>query len=198
MTKPRLFTACVFDIETTALEAVGAGMVLVAVVKPLGDPKCRVFRIDRSGDEFGHEVNLLKKLFVELEKYNLVIGHNIEGFDIPFIKTRARVLGVPFTYRPLVYDTLKGFKRTGFRTVLNKIGKPSAGLDMVVDGYGHTQRKTKIYPAAWWASVWGSVSDRSVAMTEMIEHCVRDVEMNELVWWDVFQDDPNPTLKRCK
>jgi hypothetical protein len=69
---------------------------------------------------------------------------------------------------------------------------------MVVDGYGHTQRKTKIYPQAWWAAVWGSVSDRSVAMTEMIEHCVRDVEMNEQIWWDIFLDDPNPTLKRCK
>jgi phenylalanyl-tRNA synthetase alpha subunit len=46
MSKPRPFTACVFDIETTALEAVGAGMVLVAVVKPMGDsrnclPNCR-------------------------------------------------------------------------------------------------------------------------------------------------------------
>jgi DNA polymerase elongation subunit (family B) len=198
MSKPRLFTACVFDIETTALEAVGAGMVLVAVVKPLGDPRCRVFRIDRSGDEFGHEVNLLTKLIAELSKYSLVIGHNIEGYDFPFLKTRCRVLGVPFTYRPLVYDTLKGFKRTGFRTVLNKIGKPSAGLDMVVDGYGHTQRKTKIYPAAWWAAVWGSVSDRSVAMTEMVDHCVKDVEMNELIFHDVMQDDPNPTIKRVK
>ena len=198
MPKPKLFNACVFDIETTALEAVGAGMVLVAVVKPVGDARCRVFRIDRSGDEFGHEVNLLKKLFAELERYQLVIGHNIEGYDFPFIKTRARVLGIPFTHRPLVYDTLKGFKRTGFRTVLNKIGKPSAGLDMVVDGYGHLQRKTKIYPQAWWASVWGSVSDRSVAMTEMIEHCVRDVEMNEAIFWDVMVDDPNPTIKRVK
>jgi DNA polymerase elongation subunit (family B) len=198
MSKPRLFAACVFDIETTALEAVGAGMVLVAVVKPVGDARCRVFRIDRSGDEFGHEKNLLIKLFAELERYNLVIGHNIEGYDFPFLKTRARVLGVPFTYRPLCYDTLKGFKRTGFRTVLNKIGKPSAGLDMVVDGYGHTQRKTKIYPAAWWASVWGSPSDRSVAMTEMIDHCVKDVEMNEAIFWDVMQDDTNPVIKRIK
>lgn len=198
MRKPKAFSACVFDIETTALEAVGAGMVLVAVVKPLGDPRCRVFRIDRTGDELGHEVNLLCKLFKELEQFALVIGHNIEGYDFPFIKTRARILGIPFTYRPLVYDTLKAFKRTGFRTVLNKIGKPSAGLDMVVDGYGHLQRKTKIYPQAWWASVWGSVSDRSVAMTEMIEHCVRDVEMNEQIFWDVMLDDPNPTIKRVK
>jgi DNA polymerase elongation subunit (family B) len=198
MSKPRPFTACVFDIETTALEAVGAGMVLVAVVKPMGDPKCRVFRIDRSGDEYGHEVNLLTKLFAELEKYSVVIGHNIEGYDFPFIKTRARVLGIPFNVHPFVYDTLKGFRRTKFRTVLNAIGKPSAGLDMVVDGYGHTQRKTKIYPRAWWASVWGSASDRSVAMTEMIEHCVRDVEMNEQIYHDVVRDDPNPVMRRLR
>jgi DNA polymerase elongation subunit (family B) len=198
MSKPRLFTACVFDIETTALEAVGAGMVLVAVVKPLGDPRCRVFRIDRSGDEFGHEKNLLTKLFAELERYQVVIGHNIENFDLPFLKTRARILGIPFTHRPYVYDTLKGFKRTKFRTVLNAIGKPSAGMDMVVDGYGHTQRKTKIYPQAWWAAVWGSVGDRSEAMTNMIDHCVKDVRMNEKIYWEIVQDDPNSTMRRAK
>jgi hypothetical protein len=27
---------------------------------------------------------------------------------------------------------------------------------------------------------------------------VRDVEMNEQIFWDVMQDDPNPTIKRVK
>lgn len=198
MRKPKAFSACVFDIETTALEAVGAGMVLVAVVKPLGDPRCRVFRIDRTGDELGREVNLLKKLFAELEQYELLIGHNSDRFDFPFLKTRAELLGVPFTHRPLMYDTMKGFNRTGFRTVLNKVGKPTAALDMVIDMFGGRQLKTKIYPRHHWEGIWGSPSDRSVAMNDLIDHCVKDVEMTEEIFWKIFNADPGVIIRRAK
>jgi DNA polymerase elongation subunit (family B) len=198
MSKPLPFSACVFDIETTALEAIGAGVILLAVVKPQGYGKCKVFRVDRSGDELGHEVNLLTKLFAELQKYDLIIGHNVEGFDFQFLKSRALVLGVPFEYRPFVYDTMKGFKRTGFRTVLNKIGKPSAGLDMVIDFFGSKQRKTKIYPRQHWDAIWGSPSDRSQAMTEIIDHCIKDVEMNDDIFRKIIKADWNPVLKRVR
>jgi hypothetical protein len=198
MSKPKPFTACVFDIETTALEAVGAGMVLVAVVKPMGDPRCRVFRIDRSGDVFGHEVNLLTKLFAELEKYELIIGHNADRFDFPFLRTRAELLGITFTHRPLIYDTMKGFNRTGFRTVLTKVGKPTAALDMVIDLFGYKQKKTKLYPRHHWETIWGSVSDRSSAMTDLIDHCVKDVEMTEEIFWKIFKADPGIIIRRVK
>jgi len=169
----------------------------MAVIKPLND-KPKVFRVDRTGDELGQERNLLKKIFLELEKYEFVIGHNIAKFDMPFLKTRAMLLGVPFPHRPLIYDTLQAFKRTEYRTVLNGFGKPSAGLDMVIDLFGNKQRKTKIYPRHHWEIIWGSPSDKSVAMNDLVEHCVSDVIMNEEIFLPILHGDPNPTIKRMK
>lgn len=195
--KSKPFQACVLDIETTALEAVGAGVTLCAVVKPFGGA-VKVFRVDVSDDELGNEVNLLTRLFKELEKYDLVVGHNVEQFDFQFLKTRARVLGIPFTYRPMVYDTLKGFRRTGFRTVLNGFGKPTASLDMVVDMFDKKQKKTKLYPHYHWKTVWGSPSERRMAMRDLVDHCVKDVCMNEEIFWDVYSCDWNPVFKRVR
>ena len=194
----RPFNACVLDIETTALEAVGGGFILCAVLKPLGNKSVKIFRVDRSHDELGKEKNMLTKLIAELKKYDLVIGHNLEGFDFNYIKTRAMILKVPFPQRPLIYDTYKGFKRTGYRTVLTRMGKPSGSLDMVIDLFRKKQRKTKIYPNHHWDTVWGSPPERHAAMRDLIEHCVADVLMNEELFWYVFEADYSPILKRAR
>ena len=196
--------SCVFDVETTGLEAVGLGMLLCACVRPCSTGRTRVFRIDdykfKDDPHFGRwerqERLLLTDVLAELGKYDLLIGHNIEGYDLGFLRTRAQMLGVPFTLCPITYDTMVGFRRTKFRTVMNYKGKPTASLDMIADFLRVPQEKTKLYPVKHWDTVWANEADRLDAMNELVDHCQRDVRMNTKVYDYILPADNRLVLRR--
>ena len=178
--------AAVFDIETSALEGIGAGILICACVRPLATGRTRTFRIDaykyEQSPEFGffdrQEKDLLSAVLEELAKYDLLIGHNIVNFDIGFLRTRAYRYSVPFQLNPFVYDTMPAFKRVKLRTVLNAVGKPTASLAMIADLLGLDQEKTAIYPAEHWQTIWGNDAQRLEALNYIVDHCVKDVRMN--------------------
>jgi len=197
--------SAVFDIETTSLSGVGGGILLCVCVRPLSTQRTRTFRIDsyqyEPSPDFGiferQEKDLLQAVHDELKKYDLLIGHNIDNFDINFLKTRAYRLGVPWYLCPLTYDTMKAFRRTGYRTILNVIGKPSAGMAMVADFLGIDQLKTAIYPVDWWQSVWGSERKRLEAINEIVDHCQRDVRCNAQMYDVLLPADTKAIIKRA-
>lgn len=196
--------SAVFDIETSDLAAVGGGILLCACIRPLATGRTRAYRIDehvyKESDEYGfferQETDLLKEILAELGKYDLLIGQNIENFDLGFLKSRAARLGVPFTLQPFTYDTMKAWGRTKFRTVLNAFGKPSKSLDMIADFLGVEQEKTKIYPAHHWETIWGSKVKRMAAMDDLVDHCQKDVRMNHRIYEMELQSDPRAVIKR--
>jgi uncharacterized protein YprB with RNaseH-like and TPR domain len=196
--------SAVFDIETTALDGQGGGLLLVVCVRPTSTNRTRTYRIDsykyEPSQDYGiferQEKDLLADVLDELGKYDLLIGHNIDRFDIHFLKTRAFRLGVPWFLNPLTYDTMKAFRRTGYRTVLNAIGKPSAGMDMVSDFLGVDQLKTKIYPAEWWTSIWGNDIKRIEAINTIADHCQRDVRQNALIYEKLLPADFKASIRR--
>jgi uncharacterized protein YprB with RNaseH-like and TPR domain len=195
---------CVFDIETTELEAVGAGIMLCVAIRPLATGRTRVFRIDshlfKDDDEYGkferEEKALLEETFNELDKYDLLIGHNINKFDIPFMRSRAYAQGIPWHSSPLTYDTMMAFRRTGFRTKMNGFGKPQAGMAAVADFLGVDFVKTAVHPRAWWLSIWGNKRQRTEAMKEMVEHNEWDVITNSRIYPILLQNDPKVVIKR--
>ena len=191
------FRVATFDIETTSLDAVGAGVILCAVIKPQ-DGESVVLRYDELKQNPGNDFRLVRQLLSELSQYEMLVGHNIERFDWNFIRTRAMIHGLPITFSPLAYDTLKAFKRTGFLTVPNMIGKPTGRLDHVVDMFGIPQMKTALYPREHWKTVWGNKAQRKEAMDKLVEHCVYDVHMNEQVFYSLYPYDKSCTLRRLK
>lgn len=189
--------ACVFDIEATSLAAVGSGMILCAVIQPLGEQP-KIFRYDRLSCPPGKEIILLRHIFQELDKYQLWIGHNIKGYDWPMLKSRALLLDVITPKGAFFYDTCLAFRRLGYKTSPNAIGKPTASLDHVVDFFGYVQRKTKIYPREHWRTVWETGGERRRAMDNLVEHCVADVKMNEDIYWKLVGVDMTARLERLK
>jgi DNA polymerase III epsilon subunit-like protein len=188
-----------FDIETSELEAVGAGWLLGAVIKPLGgEPK--LYRYDAYHCQRGHEYDLVRAVINELCRYDLLIGHNIENFDWNYLKSRAARLGLPPPpARPFFYDTMKGFRRCGFKTIDNGYGKPTAKLEQIIDFFGLPQSKTHLYPADHWKTIWESGKDRTLAMDKLIdEHCLNDVIMTEQVYPLILRSDTNATIRRLR
>lgn len=196
--------AAVFDIETSELHAVAGGIVLCACIRPLSTNRTRTYRIDsykyEPSQDYGffarQETDLLKDVLGELSKYDLLIGQNIENFDLGFLKSRAARLGLPFTLAPFTYDTMKAWTRTRYRTVLNQIGKPCRSLDMIADFLGIDQEKTKIYPVEHWKTIWGNDLERLTALNDLVDHCLRDVRMNARVYEMELPADNRAVIKR--
>jgi DNA polymerase elongation subunit (family B) len=151
-------------------------------------------------DNFGffqrQEKDLLNAVFEELDKYDLFIGHNIKNFDIPYLRSRAYQHQINWFKRPLFYDTLTGFRNSGFLTRQNGFGKPCASMDMVADFLGLDQLKTKIYPSQHWQNIWGNKKQRLEAMNLLVDHCERDCRMNAAMYPILLENDPKVTIKR--
>lgn len=196
--------SAVFDIETTDLAGVGAGVLLCVCIRPLTTQRTRTLRLDsfefEPDEHFGiferEERALVEASLAELEKYDLLIGHNIEGFDLGFLRTRAAVHGLSFNIEPFTYDTMKGFRRSKFRTRLNGYGKPSAALAMIADFLGVDQEKTSIFPVEWWSALWGNKLKRIEAMNDIVDHCVKDVRMNHRVYELILPHDKKASFRR--
>lgn len=185
----------VLDLETTALDAVGGGMIVCGVVKPLGK-KAEVFRYDEYADAPGHETKMLSNLIFRLQDFHLLVGHNIIGFDWGMLKSRATILGIDVGRPPMAYDTMLAFRRTGLRTVLTRIGKPTSALDHIIDFFGIPQKKTKIYPREHWKTVWETGEERTKALDNLVAHCVADVQMTEQIYWKLLDLDYVNRIKR--
>lgn len=196
-TKGATIKIATLDIETSALEAVGAGFLICAVVKPL-DKAPKVLRYDDLRCKPAQEKRLIEALVSELAKYDLLVGHNIDRFDLNFIKSRALQFGIPFALNPLVYDTLRAFRRCGFLTRANGFGKPTASLSFVVDFLGIPQQKTGIYPREHWKAVWAEQDEKRLVLNHIISHCKADVEMTECVYRRLLSVDGKCFIRRMR
>lgn len=184
---------CVFDIETTDLAAVGPGWILCAVIMDADSGKKTVLRYDEMKCRLAVEAKLVFELVNILSQYPIWVGHNIDKFDWPYIKSRANFLSIPISLPTTVtYDTLKAFRRTGLRTVMNPIGKPTARLDHIADFFAIKQLKTAIYPREHWVTVWGEGKYRKDAMDNLVDHCTRDVVLTKNVFDKLWLADPYP------
>lgn len=188
---------CVFDIETSALEAIGAGVLLCAVVRPLGKANI-TFRADEFKCRFGQEEPLVKAVIDELSQYDLWIGHYISKFDYHWLRSRAQFFGLGEIPRPFLYDTMLAFKRLGYKTTLNGFGKPRASLAHAIDYYGFEQEKTGIFPRHQWDIIWGDDDQRKAAMGDLVSHCQADVRMTEKLYNALLPVDYHATIKRAR
>ncbi len=202
--------SAVFDIECTDFDAVGAGILVCCVVIPLDTNEPKIFRLDEYDksvmgwlniEKYGYlereEKEELSDLFAFLEKYDMLIGHNIDRFDIPYMKTRGMRRDVPFDLRPLTYDTFKAFRRCGIQTRPNGFGKPMAGLGAAADALNITgDSKTVVYSGEWWMGIWGDKEKRKIAFDAVVGHCVADVKMNLGVYREILPKDLKVNIKR--
>jgi len=116
--------------------------------------------------------------FIEvLNEADLIVSHNGDNFDLPWIKTRALYHELPMLVNYKQFDTLKVAKRK-FNFNSNKLDYISEFL-----GFGN-KIKTQM-------SLWDDIILRKcpIAMDKMIEYCDMDVELLEkvylkLIYWE--------------
>lgn len=167
----------VIDIETTGLNA-GFGVILCAVVKAYAPDERRVFRADeyepwRQGKR-SNDAPLLRDILSYIEDIDVLVAHNGVNFDLPFIRTRAIVHGLPAVNFQKIIDPVK-LARQHFRF-------PGNSLQSISNVIGTHAQKTPLKPETWQRA---ALDGDGSAMEEIVEHCIEDVEVLEEVCWKI-------------
>lgn len=159
-----MITAACFDLETSNLNA-DFGIVLCGVIKPAhGEPiifrgdSYKTWKKQRSCDK-GIVVDVCK----ELERYDILIGHNSARFDIAYLRTRLMKWNAGVLNTKKLVDP--------FQIVRNKLRLGSASLRALAQHLG-VNEKTDVSGDLWLrAALDGDVP----ALDTIVDHCVRDV-----------------------
>jgi len=187
--------AAVLDIETSSLAVVGPGSgFLCAVFKPLFSDTIILWRHDLSTHR-----GAIRNTIETLSTFDLIIGHNVQRFDLPMLFSFAGVegLNIPFP-NPLVYDTLPAFRRIGYCTTMTPKGYRRASLAFAIDYFWPDENeKTAIYPH-WHERAFDKGAGGTKAMADVVSHCISDVRMNERLYWRILQDDRKVLIRRWR
>lgn len=155
------------DIETSELEA-DLGIILCAVIKDdLGYTVLRTDELNkkwRSGKR-GDDKAITKALRERLATYDIIVAHNGNRFDIPFVRTRCAKWKLERLPDIKLIDPCDIAWRK-FRLRSNSLGNIS-------DFIGSVNRKHRLDLSVWRDAVYNGTA---AAMDQIVEHCVSDVD----------------------
>jgi uncharacterized protein YprB with RNaseH-like and TPR domain len=167
-----------FDLECTSLSGM-IGRILCCSFKditPAQDGKVRTFRADKAPyrqKDIVDDSKLAIAIRDELEKYEVIVGHNSKLFDKKFLNARLLRAGER-PLKPMWHIDTMWVVRTNFRI--------SSKLDNVQQFLGLSEKKT---PIAWEQWARGAAFDAK-AMTEIVTHCEQDVKVLEQAYWKLL------------
>lgn len=125
------------------------------------------------------DIRLINDIVLRINEADVVVGHNIDSFDIPKIKARMIRHGLKPFKTVKTIDTLKIVKRLGF---------PSNKLDSLASFLG-VGRKVQHQGISLWK---GCMQGDKVALQDIQEYNIADVELLEKVYLKLRAYDTMP------
>lgn len=132
-------------------------------------------------DDNQNDFDLLKEFSKELNKADYCVGHNVDAFDLPWVRSRAIFHGIQLLPKYVTVDTLK-IARYKYRF-------PSNRLDDLGD-YLKLGRKIKTERKLWVDVIEKKCPE---AMDKMIKYCEQDVLLLEQVY-NAFRESEYPVI----
>lgn len=117
----------------------------------------------------GDDKELCKQFAKIANEASIICGHNLDKYDLPFLRTRCLIHGVQLNRVVNSLDTLK-MARSKFRLNSNKLDYISGFL-----GY---EGKSQTSFGLWKDIV---MNDCPIAMKTMVDYCANDVKIQEQV-----------------
>jgi len=183
---------CVFDIETTDLKAQGRkGFMVCCSILPLEAEKPHTHVI-AFGENDGDDRRVLREAIKDLSQYDMLIGHNINGFDLNWLDTRRKVHDMQPLRRWYVFDTLHVAQSLGWLT-------ERKSLAFLCDAFNIPSIKTAVYPSAWNEIRSSDEHEFNAARDSIVYHCETDVLSNRGLFFKLWPDSfglNQPALKR--
>lgn len=162
---------CVFDIETTGLNA-SFGRVLCAALQFYGPEELITFRADQYPEwkdgKRSDDSSLVADILAALESADIIIAHNGVNFDTAFLRTRAIIYGLPPVHPKKIVDPVL-IARKVFRFHSNS-------LDSIASMLGTDFKKTPVAPTYWIRAL--ADGDKE-SLDYIMEHCIKDVYVLE-------------------
>lgn len=167
-----MISTAVFDLETSDLEA-DKGIILCACIKSSKHNKMITIRTDDTNPGWkkgfrGNDKETVQQIAGVLADHDLLVAHNGNRFDVPFVRTRLLRWGLPrLPELKLVDPMLIAFRKLRLR---------SNGLGNISDHLGISDRKTPLYLSLWMDAI---LNGSRKSMDKIVEHCVADVNVLE-------------------
>ena len=162
MNKPKIY---VFDIEATNLAA-DIGFVICVGIQDVETGKHWMYRIDRTKEwktEKWNDGGVVKKAIERLSEADIIVAHFGKWFDVPYLRTRALVHGLPDLPPLPLIDT--------WRVLKNNLKLHNNRLQTLIDLLGKKD-KTVLKLPIWTKAAAG---DRE-SIEYIVDHCRVDVE----------------------
>lgn len=165
-------TSACFDLECSSLNA-DFGVILCAVIKPADKRKPIILR----GDDFpqwrkgrSDDSPVTAAIAEELRKYDILVAHNGQRFDLPFLRSRMERWQLePLPKKKLIDPVL--LARNNLKLSYNSLEKVAEHLRIPIN-------KTPVTGETWiQAALDGDVE----AMDYVVDHCVKDTLILEQV-----------------
>lgn len=189
---PVLLQAAVFDLEVTDFGTEGyAGYCICCSILPLDSDTVTTLSI--AFDERGDDRRLVREVVEALADYDILIGHNVAGFDLNWLHSRwlfhnARGSYVGDWRRWLYFDTYQHAKTSALKT--------RKGLGNLGDYFALGGEKTSIYKSSWSNVRSPYQHEFDATMQDVVYHCEQDVIMNrqlfDILWHDALARDASP------
>lgn len=171
-----------YDIETTGLSALAGDVVMTCAFAPFDGSEPYVFKNPMVPVD--QDIDLIQEIAKELEKYDLIVGWNSHGFDLPFLNTRLMQQGQHPILHTQSMDLMKELKIM-FPYFGSQTG---AKLDDFAKALDLEYQKTAFSPPIWARAISGDEE----AMDFIVEHNLLDVHVTRLVfahYYDVNEDE---------
>lgn len=161
-----LMRGAVFDLETTDFGSEGySGYLICCCVLPLDSDDVQTYSIRY--DEHGDDRRLVREVAGVLNGYEILIGHNIQAFDLNFLASRCIFHGLPLVNTALIFDTYQVSKTLALKT--------RKSLGNLLDYFGLVGEKTSIYPTSWNNIRSPYLGEFNEALKDIAYHCEQDV-----------------------
>jgi uncharacterized protein YprB with RNaseH-like and TPR domain/predicted RNA-binding Zn-ribbon protein involved in translation (DUF1610 family) len=176
----------VFDLETTNLAANG-GYILCACVCDVNTGQVWTYRIDKTKEwkkQKWDDSGVVKALINKLGEADVWVAHYGGRFDVPFLRTRALVHGLPDIPPTPLVDT--------WRVARNHLKLSSNRLAALTDLL-KTHPKTPLNLTDWAKASAGCITSLNL----IVEHCIADVVALKEVYIKlrgIIKDHPNVAL----
>ena len=172
---------CIFDFETTGFDA-DFGRLICAVIKPYREREMIII-LPKSPLDDSFAIKRVKKA---LEQYDIIVGHYIKGFDIPYLNSKLLLLDeprLPSRFQVDTYFIARHYAKHAIR---------SKSLKHLADVLGLEEQKMTIRCKTWNQARDGMPR----AIQKLVRRCISDVRLTEQIYEKMLQAGWIASLKR--
>ena len=141
---------------------------------------CVVFKDIETNKVYSYNPDNLNECLDLLNKATLLIGHNIQGFDLPALKKHF-----DFDYKGKIFDTLL-ISRLIYT---NRLAEDYKHKELPPKLYGKFSLEAFGYRLGLRKGDYQEHSDFSEFNQDMLDYCIRDVEVTHLLYNKIKQEN---------